>query len=262
MRTITAYGEFGDFPIGSRAIGMGSAYVAVADGPEALFFNPAGLSKSKRTMFAFYISHPYGLHELTSEAFSSIIQTRFCQLGATIRTFGSTLYRENTFAVGFGRRVFNRIHMGILIHIVHIQIARYGSDMIWMIEGGSLFEVTDRLTWALCIKNMNQAVIGEQKEHIPWIMRLGISYHLIHHTLLTLEMDKEPRFPLDLKGGLEISPISTLRIRCGFGSNPSTVSAGIGLVWNIFSLDYGLSIHPVLGASHHGSISIDLKTES
>ncbi len=261
LKATFAYGGFGDFSIGSRAIGMGSAYVALADGPETLFFNPAGLSKSRRTILAFYICHPYGLSELTSEAFSSILQTRYGQLGITIQTFGSALYRENTFAVGFGHPFLNRIHTGILIHIIHIQIAKYGSDIAWMIEGGSLFEVTDGLTWGLSVRNINQAKIGQQKEPIPRIIRLGLSCLLINNTLLTLEMDKQSQFPWELKGGFELCPLSKLRIRCGFGRDPSTISAGIGLIWRIFSLDYGLSIHPILGTSHHGSISMDLKKE-
>jgi len=41
--------NFNDFTPGARAMGMGMAYTAVAEGPEALFFNPAGLAGSDFT---------------------------------------------------------------------------------------------------------------------------------------------------------------------------------------------------------------------
>jgi len=39
----TTAGEFLTIPVGSRGVGMGLAFTAVADGPEAMWWNPAGL---------------------------------------------------------------------------------------------------------------------------------------------------------------------------------------------------------------------------
>lgn len=248
-------------PIGSRAISMGSAYVAVADRPEAIFFNPAGLSQSQNTSLSFFISHLYGLKELTVEALSSIFPVRYGGLGITIQTFGGALYRESSLAFGFGRQFLNGIHGGVFFRSVHLQIQKYGSDFAWIVGGGCLFQLTDRLTLGFSVSNINHATIGQQRESIPQITRLGICYRPVANTLLSLEMDKDTQYPLELKGGFEIRLIPKFNFRCGFGKEPSTVSGGIGLIWNSFSLDYGLSIHPTLGPSHHVSLSFDLKTE-
>lgn len=40
--------SMGGFGVGARAVGMGGAYTAVADGPSALYWNPAGLAVDKR----------------------------------------------------------------------------------------------------------------------------------------------------------------------------------------------------------------------
>ncbi len=252
----SVYGGFEDFSFGGRAASMGSAYVAVAKNPETIFFNPAGLSQSDKTSFSFFISSLYGLKELTVEALSSIIHTRYGRLGLSIQTFGNTLYRENTFAFGWGYPFSNRIHLGILIRTVQLQIEKYGSDIALVIGGGCLLQFTDQLIGGISSMNINQARIGKQKDPIPQITRLGISYRITNNTLLSLEVDKDSRFPLELKGGFEIHPVSELSLRCGFGRDPSYVSAGIGLFWNIFSCDYGLSIHPILGTTHHGSFTI------
>ncbi|MCJ7813147.1 hypothetical protein MUP95_07520 [bacterium] len=255
----SVYGGFEDFSFGGRAASMGSAYVAVANGPETIFFNPAGLSQSNKTSLSFFSSRLYGLKELTVEALSSIFPTRYGRLGLTIQTFGNALYRENTFAFGWGYPFSNTIHLGILIRTVQLQIEKYGSEIALAIGGGCLLQFTDQLIWGISAMNINQARIGKQKDPIPRITRLGISYRATKNTLLSLEVDKDSRVPLEMKGGLEICPVPELSLRCGFGRDPSYVSAGIGVLWNIFSCDYGLSIHPILGITHHGSLTISSK---
>ena len=41
-----------NFFIGDRAAGLGGAYTAIADGPEGVFYNPAGLAFSSSKYFS------------------------------------------------------------------------------------------------------------------------------------------------------------------------------------------------------------------
>jgi hypothetical protein len=135
-----------DLPVGGRAIGMGSAYVAVALGPESVFFNPAGLSQARGPALTLFISHPYGLRELTHETLSAVVPTRYGSFGLSLQTFGHTLYRENTLAIGWGNPYREKVHYGILIRALQLQIQKYGSDAVLTLDIGCLLRLTDKIT--------------------------------------------------------------------------------------------------------------------
>jgi hypothetical protein len=53
-------GEFLRIPVGSRALGMGGAYTAIADDESAFHWNPAGVSLIDNKLFGFMYSAEYG----------------------------------------------------------------------------------------------------------------------------------------------------------------------------------------------------------
>jgi hypothetical protein len=240
-------------PVGGRPIGMGSAYVAVAEGPESLFYNPAGLAITGPSALSLFGSRPYGLQELTYETLSALYHSRFGGVGISIQTFGSRIYRENGLAIGWGYHFRNRFYYGFITRIHQIQIKSYGSDSAITLEAGILLIISHRLRWGIAATNINQGSIGQDHEPIPKIIRTGLCYRPMREVLLCLELDKETRFPLELRGGFEIRPLSALALRCGFGRDPSYFSAGIGIAWAFISFDYACMFHPVLGATHQGS---------
>ena len=247
-------------PVGGRPIGMGSAYVAVAEGPESLYYNPAGLAITGSSSLSLFASRPYGLRELTYETLSAVYSSHYGGLGICLQTFGSKIYRENGLAVGWGHHYRNRFYYGIITRVHQVQIKSYGSDSVITIEAGCLIILSDRLRWGIAATNINQGSIGQDHEAVPRIIRTGLCYRPLREVLLSMELDKETRFPLELKGGIEIRTISEFAVRCGFGRNPSYFSAGIGLAWAFIGFDYAFMIHPVLGTTHQGSINLRLNS--
>jgi len=246
-------------PIGGRPIGMGSAYVAVAEGPESLFYNPAGIAITEQSSIALFTSRPYGFRELTYESLSAVYSSRYGGLGICLQTFGSKLYRENGLAIGWGHHFRNRFYYGVITRIHQVQIKSYGSDSAITFEAGFILVVSHRLRWGIAATNIRQGSIGQGHESVPKIIRMGLCYRPMREVLLCIEVDKETRFPLEMKGGVEIRPLPTFTLRCGFGRNPSCFSAGIGIAWAFFGFDYACMFHPVLGTTHQGSIYFRLR---
>ena len=61
--TGTTGAEFLRLGVGARALGMGEAYTAVADGPDAVYWNPAGLALMRRPELSYSRGElPAGLH--------------------------------------------------------------------------------------------------------------------------------------------------------------------------------------------------------
>ena len=247
-------------PVGGRPIGMGSAYVAVAEGPESLFYNPAGLAITGQSSLALFASRPYGLRELTYETLSAVYSSHYGGFGIGLQTFGSKLYRENALAIGWGHHFRNRFYYGVITRVHQVQIKSYGSDSAITFEAGFILIVSHRLRCGIAATNIHQCSIGQDHEPMPNIIRMGLCYRPMREVLLCIEVDKETRFPIELRGGVEIRPLSTFALRCGFGRNPSYFSAGIGIAWAFIGFDYACMFHPVLGATHQGSIHFRLRS--
>jgi hypothetical protein len=252
-----ARGAFEDLPVGGRSIGMGSAYVALAQGPEGVFFNPAGVAQSDKPALCLFIVRPFGLRELSRETVSSMYKTRFGGISVNFQTFGNSQYRENCFSIGWGNRWQNRLFYGLLVKLASLQIDRYGSSSTLMSDIGLLYKMNDRISWGVSMTNLNQGRIGHLNDPLPQVTRVGLCYFPVQGLLFSVELDKDIRFPAELRGGIEICPLPALLLRCGLNRNPSSISFGIGFAWSLFSFDYAFTVHPVLGATHQGSISID-----
>jgi long-chain fatty acid transport protein len=61
-------GGFTDQIVGSKALGMGNAFVATADDPSAIFFNPAGLTRQKNPALSIGLAPHMVSSEYTSDA--------------------------------------------------------------------------------------------------------------------------------------------------------------------------------------------------
>ncbi len=254
-----AMGGINDLPAGGRALSMGAAYAGVAEGPESIFFNPAGLSQSTKPAFSFFISRLYNLKELTYQNLSAVFPSPYGSFGISLQTFGRTLYRENRLAFGWGNRYGKKFYYGLLISRVQIQIQKYGSASAFLFDGGFLLKLGNSTRCGIAITNLNQAEIGRSKEKMSQITRVGISTILFTGILFSVEIDKDKRFPAQLKDGCEIRFLPGFSLRCGFGRKPSYFSAGIGFAWKNFSFDYGFTSHPVLGITHYGTVTLNLE---
>ena len=255
--TLEARGEINGLSVGARALSMGDAYTGVAEGPEAIFFNPAGLSQSAKPAFSFFISRLYNLKELTYQNLSAVFPSPYGSFSISLQTFGHTLYRENLLTFGWGDRYGKKIYYGILVSKIQIQIQKYGAASTFLFDGGILFRLDDKTKCGIAVANFNQGKIGSTKEKVPQIIRVGFSTMFFPDVLFSIEIDKEQRFPLQLKGGCEMRPLHNFNMRCGFGRKPSYFSAGIGLVWENLSFDYGFTSHLVLGITHYISITLN-----
>ena len=228
---------FEDLPSGGRSLGMGSAFTAVAEGSESLFINPSGLAQSNCASVSIYYSRPFGLRELSCETFTAIVPTRFGNWGFGFQGFGNSLYRETTVAAGWSYRVHQKFCFGIGIRSARLQIEKYGSDSAFLCDAGCLLKLTDQCQWGASFSNLFQSRIGQSEEVLPQIIRTGLSYRPIQGVLLSAEIDKDVRYPVETRAGAEICPLAPLALRFGFGREPDCFSAGLGLTWKYCVFD-------------------------
>jgi len=114
----TASAQFLQIGAGARALGMGGAYTAVADGPDAAYWNPAGLSRMTRpeasysfTQLPAGLSHDYlafGLPSAFLQGTIALAVTRLSQdslalVNASNQAQGSFSPHSEAYALAYGR---------------------------------------------------------------------------------------------------------------------------------------------------------------
>ncbi len=244
---------------GGMTAGMGGASLAVAGNPWIAMANPGGLSSlAHRSLCLFYSPQPFGLKELARGTLSLTEPTSFGTFSLSASKYGFELYREVEFSIGYGVNVTEGIDAGIGLRHYSLSIQGYGSAATFGVDAGLLVRLTDELHWGTSALNLNAPTIGRARERLPQILGTGFSYRPVEEAILAVDLSKDLRYPLEMRFGVEYTPVSPVQLRVGSGTEPSTVSAGIGLRYQFFGLDYAFMSHPDLGGTHQFSVMLSL----
>ena len=247
---------------GARAAGLGRAVVSIIRGPGAVLVNPACLSHPGHHGISFYNTRLFGMRELSVSTFSFSFRTPAGSFGIAFQHFGGSLYREQTLALAWGRMVEKHFAIGTDLRTVRFHIPLYGIQWRCMQDIGCCLQVSTNLSMGLFISNLFGNRGSGSASPLPQVTRLGVGWKSMECCLLTVECFKDPRFPLEIRGGCEINAVHGLCVRCGFSSMPATLCGGLGLFRDRWIFDYGFCMHSVLGPTHQAALQFNLERNS
>ncbi len=180
---------------GVRPMGMGGAFVALADDASAIMFNPAGLGQMKKAEFAASYDRLYaGLGDdlgrgLISYVYPSPLYGAFAVNTTLLHT---PLYKETTVIFGYGRSV-GQIYLGLnakglfasFKENVYTQLDplfNAGTSVNGMaLDVGMLWKPADSFSFGLAVLNVNEPnmALGEDAESkVPLVLQTGIALKL------------------------------------------------------------------------------------
>lgn len=250
--------QFENTDVGARPTALGGAFTSLSDNSLAIFYNPAGLGQVKyREFSAFYSPAPFGLTDLSTASLSYSEPFSFGTVGAAFKTYGFDLYRENNFILAYGNTYKKKIFYGANINLYNLHIQNYNNATAFGLDIGAMVYITKFLQWGFFGKNITGTKIGESKEKIAQVYRSGFTFQPDDKIRVIGEIEKDVKYPISVRGGLEYSVIDFLDLRFGVGSQPSIFSAGFGLNYNLFSFDYAFTKSEDLGFTHLGTISVN-----
>ncbi|MCX6158774.1 MAG: conjugal transfer protein TraF [Ignavibacteriota bacterium] len=250
--------QFENTDVGARPTALGGAFTSLSDNSLAIFYNPAGLGQVKyREFSAYYSPAPFGLTDLSTASLSYSEPFSFGTVGAAFKTYGFDLYRENNFIVSYGNSYKKKIYYGANINLYNLHIENYNNATAFGLDIGAMVYLAKFLQWGFFGKNITGTKIGESKEKIAQVYRSGFTFQPEDKIRVIGEIEKDVKYPISVRGGLEYSVIDFLDLRFGVGSQPSIFSAGIGLNYNLFSFDYAFTKSEDLGFTHLGTISVN-----
>lgn len=247
---------------GARQISMANSDVALANDVFSIFGNPAGLSQFNwREVGIYYSPAPFGLSELSNGYIAYNEPFNFGSLSIGGMTYGFDLYRESKVALGYSYNYKNILFAGITINYHTYSIQNYGSTGVFYVNVGGLVYILDQLRWGFSVDNLNRATIADFDDQIPMVLVTGLSYDIINDFSLNFALEKDIRYNPSVKFGIEYDIIEYLSLRAGTSNEPSRFTAGVGINYSMFSLDYAFFTHQDLGLSHQAGIIISFGKE-
>lgn len=269
QRAGTSSGTFLKIGLGARAVGMGEAFVAVANDPTAIFWNPAGLASMQRQELS--VNHVSWPGEVNYEHVAFVLPVRRLggslafQLGALsteieetteLQPFGtgrSFYYTDVVAGAAYARRWTDKLLIGAGAKWVREDL---GSDVggpttnAVLVDIGSIYYLgygSVRIAVALCNFGSQMKpggtytsdVTGEERSYDgfdpPTVFRYGVAFEPVetqHHRVTTsLELNQPSDNRQLAKLGMEWTWQRRLALRGGYNFNADALklSAGAGI---------------------------------
>jgi len=261
--------------IGARALAMGSAYTALAEGPTAVFWNAAGLPVAELGVEGMHVEPlgvGFGYRLQFLGAAGRFMQHLGWGLGwlnahvggiPNTETGGMFDYDSSVFFGGLGveesiSSVIFRV--GLMAKIYREQMLEGQAHGVGWDLG--VTAVLDNWSIAYCGQDVGSTRYrwhGTGQEPlvvVPWVHRVGVAAHWLDNMLITtadvvIENNTSPSFRL----GIEWNLLDVLAVRGGLRVEPLqsdyrfvwTLGLGIG-PWKGFVIDYGFLENPLPAA--------------
>jgi len=274
--------QFLELGVGARPSAMGEAFSAVSGDVNAVYWNPAGLAGLERPELS--MTHALWLQDIT---YSNIVYGRPALggiVGAAINRLatGNIQKADNTgtrLAESYGMsdtmglvsytREWRRFSFGanlkyILSRIEDENSHSYAADMGALYSG--LRPWGRKLSLGLSLQNAGtKAKYVAEKNSLPVIIRAGCSMEIFRDLLVASDLIRVES-DTDLHAGMEYSrAIGSLVLTARGGYKDDTVkelgslsglTAGLGIKWSDYQLDYAWNSFTDLGITHRFSLSI------
>ncbi len=243
---------------GAKQIALSHSTVALANDVFAIFVNPSGIAQQNwREIGIYYSPSPFGLSKLANGAAVYHEPTKIGSFSIAFTTYGFELFRESNFLLSYAYNLSNKFFFGFSVKYHNLKIERYGTDNAFSFSISALAYLTNYWRIGFMIDNVTRASFGSEKDQIPVVMDFGTSYDLIENVSLNASIQKELNKNASIRFGIDYEIIRYINLRLGAMNEPSSFSAGIGINYSLFEIDYAIFNHQDLGLTHQFGVIIE-----
>lgn len=285
-----------DCPVGARALAMGGAFVAAADDPFALYWNPAALENVDNFSLGVYYTNLPASTQYSYLAYThpTLFIGTFSAGVMSLSTpeiaiyddkdpirLGTVAYSRTMVLFGYGVRPFKWISVGATFKIEravlpgypdqtngqigNITESAFGADIGLLLSPQFSNLFLNDLNLALTIQNAVQRSMRavERRESTPRNFRFGVSKGIAlgasgSKATMAFEYDYSSINSGQYRMGLEYSFRNLFSIRGGFYGNQLTYGAGARVAGVQFDYSYWNGYDSILGSSHRISIVLNV----
>ena len=256
--------------VGTRPLGMGGAFMAVADDGNTITWNPAGLPRLRRKEFNSTYADLYGMG--ISHSYIGIVWPfsdrlalgmDWASLGFDDQELG---YSDNKLNFSFGYQPFKMISIGGTMKYVFRDMSldgtSYGKSDGFGFDVGLLIAPLKNLRLGIGLFDLGGTSVTYKNKVDETILgqafKMGIAYFPIEGLTLAMDIDDRLHF------GVEYFVKNRLGIRAGIqqdmeGDERLVIpSAGMTIKFKSIVFEYGYEAHPYLDPTYRYSVSIQL----
>jgi hypothetical protein len=266
---------------GARAMAMGNAYVALADEPSAVFFNPAGLIQvNSKEIVTTYMSYFDGVQSgslifvfpksktRTLAFFSQFLtasETRQLQdeNGDYLSSAGTFGMSDLIIGISDSRYINNILNIGFNIKYIRESLDENSASAI-ACDISLLHQTSHKnLKIGVAFKNIGRQLTyftnSKYKEGLPTVFDVGFRFHPISKLFVVFDLLKPLDGDFGGNIGIEYKIHQMFTLRSGYKSNAadwrlggeydifSGMSFGVGFSWKKYNLDYAIMSYGDLG---------------
>jgi len=250
----SSYDLFGS----ARADALGHSTTA-SPSTTGVHANPAARAPTSDVTAVFYARQSFGLSALRYGASHVTVPFGWGAVSAGASTFGFDEYREVHLSGGYARSfafgTTRRAHLGIAIRYHHTSIPSYGNAGALGVNAGVMVRLLRSLQLGAHATNVNGPSLVDG-EPLPRTLAVGLSYRALKQLRVLADVFKDVRFPLSVRGGLEIRPVSTLALRAGVTTAPVRFTGGAGIRLGPLRAHVAVEQHQELGWSPSASLRV------
>jgi hypothetical protein len=210
--------------------------------------NQAALAEVKDAGAGVYGERRFMLKALSNFAAAIALPSRLGGFGMTMRYFGGEQFNTSQIGLGYGRKLHERIDIGIQFNYNTIKLAGYGSAGAINFEAGTLIHLTDKLHMGLHVYNPVGGKFGKQPdEQLASVYTVGMGYEASPVLFISTDIGKEENQPVNINAGMQYIFARHFFARLGIASSTGNYFFGLGLRWKTFRLDMVSSWQAPLG---------------
>jgi len=239
-----------DIATGVRPSALSGAFTAIAEGPEAVHFNPAGLDAIFNFSFSGYYKSLYGgisgLHNIgftfVKKLHTNAIALTAQEIGADLEGEDGGKYSEGSFTFSLARKIHPQVSIGFNFNLFHVQHPRFGSTNALGIDFGLLSRFHRKWRMGFFIENVNRPLFkGEVKNYdLPRILYFGFAIEPTERARSSITLRKEPDYPTRISFGQEVDLIGDIfTLRGGILSEASLIKFSFGMSLIVQGIDIG-----------------------
>ena len=212
--------------------------------------NTAALGGLKHFSAGIFSERRFMLQELSSYSFVAALPTSSGNFGMCGDYYGGQPYNETTLGFGYGRKLGDKVDVGLRFNYFSMTAAGYGSSSALTFDAGAIFHLTEFVQTGLHVYNPVGMKVGKTgEEKLPAVYAAGIGYDVSPQLFIGAEAQKTEDLPLSINAGIHYVLAEKLVARAGISSATSVYYLGFGVQLKSFRIDATSSFHPYLGVT-------------
>ncbi|MEO6315039.1 MAG: hypothetical protein ABIU63_18400 [Chitinophagaceae bacterium] len=234
-------------PLSARYTGIGTYSSNFTDAFSGSV-NQAALAETKGAAAGVYGERRFMLKELSNYAAAIIMPSRLGGFGIAARYFGSNNFNHSQLGLGFGKKLSDKIAIGIQFNYNMIKLAGYGSSGNINFEAGAILHLSKKLHAGLHIYNPAGGKYGKlHNEKLASVYSSGFGYEVSDKFFISTEISKEEDQPVHIQAGMQYSVARQIFARLGVATGTGNYFFGLGLQWKTYRIDAVTTWHAQLG---------------